>query len=77
MNKKILIIGATGILGKAVTEQFINDKYEVSVFSTNIDKASKLFPAANIIEGNLKDELSVKNALRGQDYIYMNLVHCA
>ena len=73
MNKKILVIGATGMLGQAVTEQFINDKYEVSVFSTNIDKASKLFPTANIIEGNLKDELSVKNALSGQDYIYMNL----
>ncbi len=73
MNKKILIIGATGMLGKAVTEQFIKDKFEVSVFSTNKNKASKLFPTANIIEGNLKDELSVKNALRGQDYIYMNL----
>ena len=73
MSIKILVIGATGMLGKDVTKQFIKDKFDVSVFSTNKSRASKLFPNATILEGNLKDKESIKKAISGQDYIYMNL----
>ncbi|OQX97411.1 MAG: hypothetical protein B6I20_12700 [Bacteroidetes bacterium 4572_117] len=73
MNEKILVIGATGMLGKSITEQLIKDKFNVSVFSTSKSRASKLFPNASIIEGNLKNAQSVREAMKGQDYVYMNL----
>lgn len=73
MNNEILVIGATGMLGKAVTEQLIKDKFDVSVFSTSRSKASKMFPTATIFEGDLRDVESVKRAIVGKDYIYMNL----
>jgi uncharacterized protein YbjT (DUF2867 family) len=73
MLHKILIIGATGMLGKPITEQCIKDGFEVTVFSTNKERASKMFPTATILEGNLKNLDSVRNALKGQDIVYMNL----
>lgn len=73
MTKKILIIGATGMLGKPVASQMIADGFEVSIFSTNKNRASKLFPNAKIIEGNLKNATEVRNALEGKDAVYMNL----
>jgi len=73
MSKKILVFGATGMLGKSVTEQLIKDKFKVSVFSTSKSRASKLFPKATIFEGNLKDVESVEIAIKGQEYVYMNL----
>ena len=73
MHQRILIIGATGMLGKPVTQQLIKDGFEVTIFSTNKAKASKIFPISTIIEGDMQNAESIRNALKGQNSVYMNL----
>lgn len=72
--KKIAIIGATGMLGQPVTEEFLNAGYEVSIFVRNPTKAQKLFgEKVNITTGNLTDVARLKKFLEKQDFLYLNL----
>lgn len=46
MSKKILITGATGIIGSVLTKKLIEKNYAVSVFTRDISKAKKIIPGA-------------------------------
>ncbi len=46
MNKKIIITGATGLIGSRLTEALSNN-YEISIFSRDIQKAKLIVPFAH------------------------------
>jgi hypothetical protein len=72
--KKVAIIGATGMLGQPVTNEFINEGYEVTLLVRNIEKAKQIFASrVRLIEGNLRDKEKIKRLLDGQESLYLNL----
>jgi hypothetical protein len=72
--KKVAIIGATGMLGQPVTNEFINEGYEVTLLVRNIEKAKRIFDSrVQLIEGNLQDHEKITQLLEGQESLYLNL----
>jgi hypothetical protein len=71
--KKIAVIGATGLLGKPVTQQLIKAGFEVTIIARDVEKARNIFPEANIIYGDLEDKISLFEALKGQEVVYLSL----
>ena len=71
--KKILVIGSTGLLGKPTTQQLIRTGNEVSLLARNPAKTRELFPGNRIIEGDVFNEESLRDAFVGQDIVYLNL----
>jgi hypothetical protein len=72
--RKIAIIGATGMLGQPVTQEFMNAGFEVSILARNTEKAKKIFGSSiEVIDGNVKDIDNIRQLLKGQDGIYLNL----
>ena len=53
--KRIVITGATGLIGKKLVKTLIERGDEVIVFSRNAEKAKSIFPKAN---GMCRMELS-------------------
>lgn len=71
--KKVAIIGATGLLGKPVALQLINFGFDVTIISRNPEKARMMFPNVNILYADLNDKPSLREALKGQEVVYLNL----
>ena len=72
--KKIVVIGATGMLGTPVTVQLSKAGYQVTAMVRNIDKAQKKLPSEiNLVRGDLKNVNDLKAAFADQDYIYLSL----
>lgn len=72
--KRILIIGATGMLARPVTEQMMLDGFEVTVLTTDRNKAERLFSGrARIVEGDVTKPETLKAPLDGIDGVYLNL----
>lgn len=73
--KKVLIIGATGSLARYVIDAVNKfDDVELTLFARN--KNSLINYAAtgnNIIQGDAMNYNDVKNAIAGQDIVYINL----
>ncbi len=72
---KILVIGGTGMLGRPVTVHLArDDDFEVRLFTTNMDRATEFFGAnVEYAEGNVDDPQSLKHAMDGCDFVYINL----
>ncbi len=71
--KKIAIIGATGMLGKPVTEALIDAGFEVTIIARDVEKAKVVFPNSTILYGDLEDKMSLYQTLKGQDAVYLSL----
>lgn len=71
--KKVAVIGATGLLGKPVTQQLIKAGFEITIIARDVEKARTHFPNAHIIYGDLEDKLSLHDALKGQEIVYLSL----
>ncbi len=72
-NKKILITGGSGSLGKNLTRELL--KYspkEIMIFSRN-EKAQasmkKKFPECKFLPGDVKDYVGLRNAIRGVNIV--------
>lgn len=70
---KIAIIGATGILGQPVTHQLLAAGFDLQIIARNIAKAQQMFPGCSVINGDLKDTGSLKDALKDIDAVYLSL----
>jgi uncharacterized protein YbjT (DUF2867 family) len=70
---KILFIGATGFLGKPVAKALTDVGHQMTLLVRNVEKAKSDFPTANIIQGDLNDSEILRNALTGQDAVYLSL----
>ncbi|MDX1942498.1 MAG: NAD(P)H-binding protein [Saprospiraceae bacterium] len=72
--KKNAIVGATGMIGKPVTQAFVDAGYEVSAFVRNIERARKVLPeAVQLVQGDLENLLKLEIFLKDADYLYLNL----
>jgi len=72
--RKIAVIGATGMLGKPVTQQLAAAGFEVTALVRNPEKAAQgLPPSVKRVPADLRDPQSLKKALSGQDALYLNL----
>jgi uncharacterized protein YbjT (DUF2867 family) len=70
---KIVDIGATGMLGKPVTQELIASGFQLTIVARDIPKAKTIFPAVSIVEGDLHNKSSLIKAFTGQDAVYCNL----
>lgn len=73
MSNKILVIGATGSLGKPVTTELIKNGFDVKVASRNPSISKELFPENENVKVDLRDKESIRNALVNCDKVYLNL----
>lgn len=71
--KKVLIIGASGSLGSVVAEEIAKQKNVALTFFVRNKKRIAGTGNANIIEGDAMKFSDVKNAVAGQDIVYVNL----
>lgn len=72
--KKITVFGATGMLGQPVVKELADAGFEVTAMVRDVEKARKVLPEnVNLVEGDLKNEIDIINALTGAEGVYMNL----
>jgi uncharacterized protein YbjT (DUF2867 family) len=74
MKQKILVIGATGLVGNAVAKQLQTNGYHVVVMSRNREKAIKMFSDDfEIIEADVLRSESIKYSFTGIDGVFISL----
>lgn len=72
--KKILVIGATGMLGVPVVQQLVKAGFDVSALVRDIEKAKLVLPPeVKLLQGDLQQAVTVQQALKGQQGLYLNL----
>ncbi|HEX9955854.1 MAG TPA: NAD(P)H-binding protein, partial [Fibrella sp.] len=69
----IAIIGATGMLGQPVAQELMATGFTVRIVARNIDEAKRLFPAAEVVFGDLQKPESLPAALAGCEATYLSL----
>jgi UDP-glucose 4-epimerase len=75
-DKVLLITGGTGSFGTAILERFLNsDLREIRIFSRDEKKQDDLRkrydnPKIKFYIGDVRDELSIRQAMRGVDYVF-------
>jgi putative NADH-flavin reductase len=62
---QVTILGSTGKVGKAVTNQALKEKYQVKVLVRDPEKLGDLKEKVQVVQGNLLDEASVEKSLVG------------
>ncbi len=71
--KKVIIIGASGSLATVVTEELKKqDDVELTLFARSKSRISNP-ENTNVIEGDANNYAQVKDAVSGQDIVYVNL----
>ncbi|MCY7352931.1 MAG: NAD(P)H-binding protein [Cytophagaceae bacterium] len=69
----IAIIGATGLLGKPVTQQLIDAGFTVTILARHPEQAQALFPNTRVVKADLRDPASLAAGLQNQDALYLSL----
>lgn len=73
MNKKVLIIGASGSLATVVTEELKKQSdVELTLFARSKNRIANT-ENTTVIEGDAMNFDAIKNAISGQDIVYVNL----
>ena len=73
MSKKILITGANGFLGSAITKLALNKGYKVSVLvrkNSNLDNLMKFKSKINFFYGDLRDKDDLYEPVKESDIIF-------
>jgi putative NADH-flavin reductase len=65
MSKKVIVLGATGLMGKQIVKENIKAGNEVSVFIRQTEYPENV----NTVTGNLDDETKIAEAIKGFDVI--------
>ena len=71
--KKILFIGASGMLGKAVAQELLRAGFNLTLFGRDTEKLNRLFPKIPVVKGDVFDADSLDNAMADQEIVYCNL----
>lgn len=72
--KTILVIGATGLIGKAIAKQLKKEGYNVRVLTRDSKKASSLFNEDfEIVEGDILQTDTLEKVFKGVQGVYINL----
>jgi dTDP-L-rhamnose 4-epimerase len=78
MSKKILITGGAGFIGSHLADELLEKGYQVRVLDNlseqvhgkNCERPEYLDPAVELVTGDVRDPLIVKQALKGIDAVY-------
>jgi uncharacterized protein YbjT (DUF2867 family) len=74
MDRRILILGATGMLGSPVTRSLVERGNQVRVLARNGEKARQLFgDEIEIVEGSALNKENIQAALAGCDEAHISL----
>ena len=68
MRKKILILGATGFIGRNVAEYFAGMQ-DVDVYGTYYKSAPLNHPQIQMIQADLRSSADVDNVIKGMDVV--------
>jgi uncharacterized protein YbjT (DUF2867 family) len=71
--KNVLVIGATGMIGKPVTRELLQSEYDITIMARHQQKAMSIFPQAKIVYGDVFDPLSLLPVFEGKDIVYISL----
>lgn len=69
----IAIIGATGLIGKPVTQQLIEAGFTVTILARHPHQATTLFPTTRVVQADLQQPDSIRAGLQNQEVLYLNL----
>ena len=72
---KILLLGATGRVGRLVLQQALKQGHQVTALVRNPAKVKVLHPSLTLVEGDARDAAKVTAALAGQDAVISALGH--
>ena len=76
MVQRILLIGATGLLGETVARGLGDAGFRVRVMSRNASRARAKFPEPfEVIEGDALKRADVEKALTGCDAVHISIDH--
>lgn len=70
---KIVVFGATGIVGKAVVNEALKKGHEVTVLTRNARKVTTRHEYLHIVEGNVADKNVVRTVLKDQEAVIQTL----
>lgn len=70
---KIVVFGATGIVGKAVVNEALKKGHEVTVLTRNARKVTTQHEHLHIVEGNVADKNVVHTVLKDQEAVIQTL----
>jgi uncharacterized protein YbjT (DUF2867 family) len=71
---RILVIGGTGLIGRPVARQLLEDGYDVRLLVRDPESArSRLGPGFDYAPGDVEDEPSLERALQGCDGVHLSL----
>lgn len=74
MNKPVLVIGGTGMLGQFVVRQLVADQSSVRVLARTPAKAFQLFGSTvEVCVGDLDDAAAVQAAMRGVERVHVSI----
>jgi len=75
MNKKITVIGATGMIGIPVTKELLKAGFEITALVRNVGKAKQIFPTDKIhfVNGDLQNITEISEALKNADAVYISI----
>lgn len=74
MSNQVLVLGATGTLGRPVTQCLAERGHTVRVLARNADEAHRMFGAtAEVVEGDSTDRGQIRNAMAGCDAVHISL----
>jgi len=68
---KILVTGATGMVGSAVVEELVKRDANVRVLVRKRESADKFGSTVEVVVGDLLDPVSIELALQGVDKLYL------
>ncbi len=74
MSLRILVVGATGMLGRPVVRRLVREGFTVTGLVRDAGRARPLLPPpCSLIPGDVTDGASLDRAMAGADAVYVNL----
>lgn len=70
---KIVVFGATGIVGKAVVNEALKVGHEVTVLTRDARKVTIRHEHLHVMEGNVMDRDTIRRVLKGQEAVIQTL----
>lgn len=70
--RKILVLGASGLLAKPVVKELLHAGFDVTVAGRSAEKLKSIFPGVKVIAANAFSKDELVTAMRGQEIVYIN-----
>jgi putative NADH-flavin reductase len=66
---KIAILGSTGLLGKVLLKNALDDGYQIKTLVRNPDKLNEFMNSVEFIQGNIFEANKIEKTVRGTDVV--------